>query len=76
MKSISVHLHEKAYQEMKALAAQRGRPVAELLRQAMDEYLERERGKGGSILERAGHESGRLLEVWTRDDIFEEMLDT
>lgn len=74
MKAVSIHLPEKAYQEMKSLAALRGCPVAELVRQAMEEYLQRERVKGGSVLERPAHESGRPLKGWTREEILEEML--
>lgn len=74
MKPVSIHLHKKAYQEMKSLAAQRGRPVAELVRQAMDEYLEKERVKGSFLIDRPPHASGRLLEAWTREELLEEML--
>jgi 16S rRNA U516 pseudouridylate synthase RsuA-like enzyme len=74
MKPVSIHLHEKAYREMKSLAAERGRPVAELVRQAMDEYLEKERVKGLSLVDRRPHASGRLLEAWTREELLEEML--
>ncbi|HXV62247.1 MAG TPA: ribbon-helix-helix protein, CopG family [Vicinamibacteria bacterium] len=74
MKPVSVHVSETAYVEMKALATLKGRPVAELIRQAMEEYLERERGRRESLLDRAAHPSGRLLRPWTRDELFEEMV--
>ncbi|MGH9323006.1 MAG: ribbon-helix-helix domain-containing protein [Vicinamibacteria bacterium] len=74
MKAVSVHLSETAYIEMKILASARGRPVAELIRQAMEEYLERERSRRQSLLDRAPHESGRLLRPWTRDELLEEMV--
>ena len=75
MKPISVYLSERAYQDMKSLAAERGRPVAELIRQAMDEYLQRERLGRPSLLDRPGHESGRLLRPWTRSEVADEMLE-
>ena len=76
MKSISIHVPEKAYQEFKALAAREERPVAELIRQAMAEYLSRERQSGSSVLEIPPHESGAFLRSWTRDQIFEEMIES
>jgi hypothetical protein len=59
---------------MKSLASERGRPVAELIRQAMEEYLERERGRRVQLLDRAPHASGRLLRPWTREELFDEMV--
>lgn len=73
MKSISLYVSEKAYQEFKAVASREERPVAELIRQAMAEYLTRERQNGGSVLDIVPHESGALLTGWTRDEIFDEM---
>ena len=74
MKAISVHVSELSYQEMKSLAARRGRPVAELIRQALEEYLSRENGRGGSLLDVAPHDSGKLLEDWDRSEVLDEML--
>jgi len=58
---------------MKSLANQQERPVAELIRQAMLDYLERERKSNRSIMEISPHQSGKLLEGWTRSEILEEM---
>jgi len=74
MRPVSVYLSETAYLEMKALASLRGRPVAELIRQAMEDYLERERSRRQPLLDRAPHASGRLLRPWTREEVFEEMV--
>lgn len=74
MKAISVHLSQTAYLEMKSLAARRGRPVAELIRQAMDEYLTREQENGTSILDIVPHESGRMLQGWDRSELLDEMI--
>ncbi len=75
MKPISVHVTEEDYRGFKALAARRGRPVAELLREAMAEYLSRERPTGRTLNDIPAHESGRMLRGWTRSDLFDEMLD-
>jgi hypothetical protein len=74
MNTISLHVSEEAYQEFKSLAAREGRPVAELLRQAMAEYLSREGKRGASIFDIRPHPSGRLLKGWTRGGILDEMV--
>jgi hypothetical protein len=74
MKPVSVYLPERPYQELKSLAARRDRPVAELIREAMDQYLERERTSGRSILDIPPHRSGRLRRRWTRAELLDEML--
>lgn len=75
MKPISVYLPEKPYQELKSLAARRGRPVAELLREAMTRYLEDERRAAASVLDVPAHPSGRLRKRWTRSELLDEMLE-
>jgi hypothetical protein len=73
MKPISVYVPEGAYQDMKALAAGSGRPVSELIRQAMAEYVERQRRQGGSVLDVHVHRSGRMRRTWSREDLLDEM---
>lgn len=73
MKPISMHVSESDYEELKSMAARTGRPVAELIRQAMGEYLDRERKSEQSILAIAPHHSGELLEGWTRSALIDEM---
>jgi hypothetical protein len=75
MRAISVHVAEEDYERLKSLAAQEGRPVAVLIRQAMTDYLEREGRGGRSILEIPARKSGKLLRGWTRDELYDEMLD-
>lgn len=75
MKPISVHVAEDDYQTFKVLAALRGRAVAELIREAMAEYLKRERRSGRSVLDIPAHASGRMLRGWTRSEIYDEMLE-
>ncbi|HEV7515643.1 MAG TPA: ribbon-helix-helix protein, CopG family [Thermoanaerobaculia bacterium] len=73
MKPISLHVPDEAYSELKTLAARRGRPVAELIREAMTEYLARESGGVVSLFDLAPHPSGPLLEEWTREELLDEM---
>lgn len=72
MRPISVHVEEADYRELKALAARSGRPVAELIRRAMAEYVEghRERQSLRDIPPLAG---GRCIRRWTREEIYDEM---
>ena len=73
MKPISVHVSEDDYSELKSMAARIGRPVAELIRRAMAEFVERERPDQRSVLQLAAHDSGRAKEPWTRSDLVDEM---
>ena len=75
MKPISVHVSEDDYEELKSMAARTGRPVAELIRTAMAEYLDRERRGRRSLLDLRAHDSGELREAWTRSGLLDEMRD-
>jgi len=57
------------------MAARTGRPVAELIRSAMAEYLDRERRGRLSVLDLPVHDSGELRERWTRSGLLDEMRD-
>jgi len=74
MKAISVHVAEDHYQAFKSLAKLWGRPVAELVREAMAEYLAGKRKRGRSVLEIPAHSSGRQLEDWSRSDLLDDMI--
>ncbi|HEY0781160.1 MAG TPA: ribbon-helix-helix protein, CopG family [Thermoanaerobaculia bacterium] len=74
MRPISLHVEDETYRDLKSVAESTGRPVAELIREAMAEYLARRVGQGGSIFDLAPHEGGALLRGWTRDELFDEML--
>jgi hypothetical protein len=74
MKPISVHVDEEEYRDLKSLAARTGRPVAELIREAMTEYLGRRRGRRGSIFDVPVHHGGAQLKTWTREEVFDEMI--
>jgi hypothetical protein len=75
MKPISLHVEDDVYRTLKALAGRSGRPVAELIREAMAEYLGRKVGRGPSLLDIPAHPSGALLKPWTREELFDEMID-
>lgn len=75
MKPISFHVEERNYRELKLLAERSGRAVAELIREAMAEYVERRRGRGGSLLDLQPHPSGAQLSSWSRSELLDEMLE-
>ncbi len=74
MKVISLHVPERAYEELKEIAAKEGRPVAALIREAMAEYVARETRPRHSLLDIPPHKGGRLKKRWTRSEIFDEMI--
>ena len=74
MRPISLHVDEEDYRSLKTLADRSGKPVAELIREAMAEYLSRREG-GGSLFDLAPHPSGSLLQPWSREDLLDEMLE-
>ncbi len=74
MKPISIHIGEGEYQEFKSLAARTGRSVAELIHEAMAEYLERKRDRRGSIFDVPVHHGGAQLKNWNREEVFDEMI--
>lgn len=75
MKVISLHVAEDSYQELKSLAKLRGRSVADLVREAMSEYVTREQRSAGSALDLEPHASGALLKRWTRAELLDEMVE-
>ena len=75
MRPISVQVEEKDYLDFKSLSERTGRPLAELIREAMTEYLGRQRGQRGSLFDVPHHDSGPLLKPWTREEIMDEMID-
>ncbi len=74
MKPISLHVEEKSYRELKSLAERSGRPVAELIREAMTEYTLHRHGASGSLFDLPPHPSGALRVPWTRAELLDERL--
>ena len=74
MKPISVHVEEDVYDELKRIAKRRHRPVAEEIREAMAEYVVRERRSGPSLFDLAPADAGRQTAPFHRSDLFDEMI--
>lgn len=75
MRTISLHVPESSYEELKSLAAGESRPVAALIREAMEEYLARRHRTGVSLRALEPHDSGPMKGDWDRSDVFDEMLE-
>lgn len=75
MRAISVHVDEREYEAMKALAERAGRPVAALIRDAMSSYLERREAQAGSVLDLPTARCGGQIRPWTRSEIYDEIYD-
>lgn len=74
MKPISVHVDEQNYRDLKRLAHRRGQPVAELVREAMSLFLDRERD-AVSLLSIAPLDAGTILRGFDdRSEIWDEMV--
>ena len=74
MRVISVHVAEEPYQRLKSLAAREGRPAAELVREAMQDFLTRADSAAHSLLEVPAHDAGKAKGAWTRAGLLDEML--
>jgi hypothetical protein len=75
VKTISLHVSEVAYDELKSIAARQNRPVAAVIREAMDAYLGEERRRGRSVVDLPPFHCGPLREPWTRSQLLDEMLE-
>lgn len=75
MRTISIHVSAADYDEFRSLAAQHGRPVAELIREAMSRWLSGHRRDGASLLDLEPIDCGSLLRPFERSDVAEEMFD-
>ncbi len=76
MKTITINVSEVVYQLFQSFGKKRGRPTAELIREAMERYLEENIEGRSSVLSFIPLELGSVrpdgLEM---DDLFEEMID-
>ena len=73
MKAISLNVSENSYQKFQEIAARQGLPVSELIRRAMDAYLDRHYRARGSVLDLPAFRSGGILRHWKGADLYEEM---
>jgi len=74
MRTISINVSEKAYLEFKSFGEMRGRPVAELIREAMDLYTPEKIRPARVLREMPTTGKPRLRRRWTKEEIQEEML--
>ena len=74
MKMISVHVSVEAYEEFKRYGRQRGRAVAELVREAMDNYVDQKIRPSKKLVGLPTTSQPRLKKRWTREEIQEEMI--
>jgi predicted transcriptional regulator len=72
MKTISVYVDEQRYAALKSLAKERQRPVAELVREAMDDFVERALA-AASMADLPAHSSGRRRGRSARHGLIDEM---
>lgn len=74
MKAISLNVSEFSYGKFRELAKRQGLAVSELIRRAMDEFLERHYENRMSIRELPTFRSGGIRRSLRGGDIFEEMI--
>jgi hypothetical protein len=72
MKAISLHVPDQTYDRFRELAARRGRPAAELIREAMESWLAVQQGEH-SILDIQPRTCGRQLAEPDREATWDEM---
>jgi hypothetical protein len=73
MKPISLNVSEQSYLKFREIAERLGLPVSELIRRAMDEYLDRHHTVRVSVLDLPAFASGGILRSWKGGDLYEEM---
>lgn len=73
MKTVSLYVSDVAYAEFKSLAAQSERPVAQLIREAMSEWLATHRRDGHSLAHVEPIDCGAPLAPYDRADVADEM---
>lgn len=75
MKTITINVSEPVYAEFRAAAEVRGRPTAELIREAMELYRSERLRPHGSLLNFTPRSAGQvLMDLSSDDDLLDEML--
>ena len=74
MRLISIKVAEKAYSEYKEYAAHRGRPVAEVIREAMDFYLDQRIHPATKLRKMPTTSKPKLKRRWSKEEVQEELL--
>ena len=74
MKAISIYVSTENYRALQARAKRLGKPVSQLIRNAMALYLQKEPEPGPSVLDLPSYPSGQMSGPWQREELFEEMI--
>ena len=75
MRTISVKLSDADYATLKLLAVQDERPVAELIREAMNRWLVDHRRNGGSLADIRPVDCGAVVRPFDRSEVGDEMFE-
>jgi hypothetical protein len=73
MKAISLNVSEQSYRKFQEIAERQGLPVSELIRRAMDEYLDLHYRARISVLDLPAFASGGILRRWKGADLYDDM---
>jgi hypothetical protein len=74
MKLISIKVSDKAYSQFKDYAGHRGRAVAELIREAMDFYIDNKIRPVTTLKRMPTTSKPKLKRRWSKEQVQEEML--
>ena len=74
MKLISVKVSEKAYSAFREYAGRRGRAVAEVIREAMDVYLDQRIHPSAELRRMPTTSKPKLKRPWSKEEIQKEIL--
>jgi len=74
MKLISIKVSEQAYAKFQHYADHRGRPVAEIIREAMDLYIDQKIHNATKLRRMPTTSKPKLKRRWSKEEIQEEML--
>jgi len=74
MKLISIKVSEKAYSDFKDYAEHRGRAVAEVIREAMDFYIDHKIHAVTKLRRMPTTAKPKLKRRWSKEEIQEELL--
>ena len=74
MRLISIKVSEKAYTEFQDYAEHRGRPVTEIIREAMDLYIDEHIHNATKLRRMPTTSKPKLKRRWSKEEVQEEML--
>jgi predicted transcriptional regulator len=74
MKTTTISLPDEVLDRLRSEARKRGTSMAQVMRRALEEHL-RMASPTASLRDVPKHRGGRLLRPWSREEVFDEMLD-